>query len=309
MGKFRDFPAVFLLTLTAAAFSQTPPASAQPLTFEVASVKQAPPLEPQKFRQIGMKVDAARVDISGMTLAALINIAFKTKPYQVSGPSWLTAGPWTANLFDIHATLPAGATEKDVPEMLQTLLVERFGLKVHREISDQAIYALVIGKGGPKMKDSPPDEGSSQDDKPPQVSERSDGKGGVTVRGTPAGNMKGSMQDGILHMEMEKMSMSRLAEMLTMYLDRPVLDMTELKGNYQVALDMAQADMVIAARKMGMPGGMRGPDTGAATTEASDPTGNPIFQSVQQLGLKLEARKSGIGMLVIDHLEKTPSEN
>jgi len=316
-GPFKLFS---LLALAAAASSQAPPAPAHALRFEVASVKPALPLDPQKLasgqQRIGLRVDAARVDISRMGLAGLIRNAFHTKPYEVSGPDWLTASPLSASLFDVHATLPEGATEKDVPEMLQALLVERFGLKFHRESQAMAIYALVIAKGGAKMKDSPPDEpvaaapgggpGGEGNDKPPPVTERSDGRGGVVVRNSPAGTMKGSVQDGIVHMEIEKMSMSGLAEMLTAYLDRPVVDMTELKGNYQVALDAAQADLMNSARRMGMP--MR-PGAGEAPPEAPDTAVNPIFHSVQQLGLKLEARKADIQKLVIDHLEKTPSEN
>ncbi len=321
---------VALLTLAAAAFGQAPaPAPTHELTFEVASVKPAPPLDPQKImsgqQRVGMKVDAARVDISSMSLGGLIYLAFKVKPYQVSGPSWLSAGPMSADLFEVHAKMPEGATEKDVPEMLQALLVERFGLKFHRDSSELAIYALIVGKGGPKIKEVPPDtpvaatpgdpaaEGSSGNDKPPQISGRPEEKGGTTIRGTAAGDMKMAMQDGIMHMSFEKMSMSRLADLLSQFMDRPVVDLTDLKGNYQLAIDIAQADMMNAARKMGAPvpppGGMAGPGGGAAPAEAPDPAGNSIFHSIQQLGLKLEARKSDIGKLVVDHLEKMPSEN
>src|SRR5580658_10508323 len=123
-----------LLTIAAAACAQTAsppltPAPAHPLVFEVASVKQAPPLDPQKImsgqQRVGMKVDAARVDITSMSMAGLIYLAFKIKPYQLSGPSWVTAGPMAADLFEIHAKMPDGATEKDVPEMLQALLADR----------------------------------------------------------------------------------------------------------------------------------------------------------------------------------------
>src|ERR1035438_7926536 len=152
---------VALLTLAAAAFSQTPAAPAHKLEFEVASIKPAPPLDPQKIMsgqmRMGMRVDKALVEINGLPLSQLINIAFKTKSYQVTGPSWMTGNPMGMDRFDVRATLPEGATEKDVPEMLQGLLVERFKLAFHRESTEMPVYALVVGKGGPKMKEAAPD--------------------------------------------------------------------------------------------------------------------------------------------------------
>jgi uncharacterized protein (TIGR03435 family) len=326
------FNLVALLTLAAATFSQAPAAPAHKLEFEVASIKLAGPLDPQKLMsgqmRMGMRVDKALVEISSLPLSELINLAFKTKRYQLTGPSWLTANPMGMDRFDIHATLPEGATEKDVPEMLQALLVERFKLVFHRENVEMPIYALLVGKGGPKMKEAAPDPepapsgpgGETAKDNQPQFSGRPDQKGGMVVRGGPdGGNMRMSMQEGAMHMESDKMSMARLAEMLTPFLDHPIVDMTELKGNYQVSLELTMADMMAAARAQGMAvgagpggpgGGPGGAGGGAAMPEgAPDPGGSSVFRNVQQLGLKLEARKSEIGKLVIDHLEKTPTEN
>ena len=80
-----------------AVFSAAAPVSAQqkPIAFDVASIKLAEPLDPQKIvsgqMRIGMHVDPQRVEINSLSLADLINIAFRTKSYQVVGPSWLTA--------------------------------------------------------------------------------------------------------------------------------------------------------------------------------------------------------------------------
>ncbi len=59
--------------------------------------------------------------------------------------------------FDINAKLPAGTATKDVPEMLQALLEDRFQMKMHRESKELPVYSLVVAKGGLKMQDSPPD--------------------------------------------------------------------------------------------------------------------------------------------------------
>jgi len=308
-----------LLALAAGALSQAPPVPPQPLTFEVASVRPSPPLDFQKLMsgqlRLGMKVDKARVDISSMALADLICTAFRVKPHQVSGPAWQEIAPTGGQRFDVHATLPEGATEKDVPEMLQALLVERFGLKFRRDRSEQPIYALVVGKNGPKMKVSPPVEpppaghdGSSNNDRPREI--KTDARGGATIRGGP-GNVNISIQDGIVHMEWERMSMDRLADRLSQLMDRPVVNMTDLNGDFQVTLEFAQSEALNVARRMGAPppDAMDGGGARAALVDASDPGGSSIFQTVRNLGLKLEARKSDIGRLIIDHLEKMPSEN
>src|ERR1035438_2979091 len=332
------FKFVLLLTLTAAAFGQAAaPPSKPALTFDVASIKLAPPFDPQKImsgqQRIGMRVDKALVEISGLPLAQLINMAFKVKQYQVTGPSWLSGNPMSMDRYDVRATLPEGATEKDVPEMLQALLVERFKLAFHREDTEMPIYALIVGKGGPKLKESPPDpppgEVPAGKDDQPQFSGRPDQKGGMVVRSGSNGNIKMSMQEGSMHMEAEKMSITQFADMLSSFVDRPIVDMTELKGNYQITLELSMADMMNAARAQGMamappPGGGSGAGPGGGgppsgggggmagtvgADAAPDPGASSIFRNVQQLGLKLDPRTAPVGKIIIDHLEKTPTEN
>src|SRR5205807_1143941 len=134
------------------------PASVSQLTFEVASIKPAGPLDPQKIMsgqmKIGMTVDNAQVTINSMALPELIMMAFRVKRYQLSGPNWLMTGGMSAERFDIKAKLPEGTTSEQAPEMLQALLAERFKLTFHRDKVDHNVYALVVGKYGPKMKEA-----------------------------------------------------------------------------------------------------------------------------------------------------------
>src|ERR1041384_5429327 len=145
-------------TLLAAgtALAQTPPAK---LAFEVASIKPAEQLDPAKMRsgqaRVGVKIDQARVDIGFLSTAELIRMAYKLKSYQLIGPEWLTA--FTAQRWDIMATMPPGADNAQVPEMLQTLLAERFKLEFHRESKEHNAYALTVAKTGLKMKEAAPD--------------------------------------------------------------------------------------------------------------------------------------------------------
>lgn len=270
---------------------------------------------------IGMSIDAARVDIGSMSLADLIPFAFGVKAYQVSGPDWMNQ-----NRFDILAKMPEGATKDQVPQMLQALLVDRFKLVVHRENREHPIYALIIGKNGSKLKESPPEaEPPPTDPKSTvlinapegQVRMGGDAKG-VTVSGGAMGNMRITPgQNGTMHLESTNTKLPAFADLLTRFVDRPVVDMTELKGSYTIGLDLSLAELrnVAKAAGIGVPGagldagrGGRGGTNGPGG-DASDPGGNTVFESVQQLGLKLDPRKAPVDTIVVDHIEKTPSEN
>jgi uncharacterized protein (TIGR03435 family) len=288
--------------------------------FEVASVKPAAPLDASKVMSgqmhVGMRMDAARVDIGSMSLADLIRVAYRVKPYQVSGPDWMAS-----ERFDVLAKLPEGASREQVPEMLQALLAERFKLTVHRESKQDAVYALVVGKSGPKLKESAPDADAPAGGAPiagydanPQV--RVSGRGEntqVSISGGQIGTAHMSVgPSGTMHLEAPKITMAALADTLSRFFDRPVVDLTELKGNYQVAMDLSMEDLRNAARNFGVMapgvgGGRAG--VGQPVDAASDPGGLSIFAAVQQLGLKLEPRKTPIDLIVIDHLEKSPTEN
>ena len=291
-------------------------ASAPGPVFEVASVKPAAPLDASKIMSgqmhVGMRMDAARVDIGSMSLADLIRVAYRVKPYQVSGPDWMTS-----ERFDVLAKLPEGASREQVPEMLQALLAERFKLAVHRESKEHAVYALVVGKNGPKLKESPPDaDAPAGGGAPAGLDVSVSGRGEntqVSISGGPIGTAHMSMgPNGTMRLEAPKITMAALADTLSRFFDRPVVDLTELKGTYQVALDLSMEDLRNAAMTMGIMGPGMGAGRGAARAAAdtaSDPGGLSVFEAVQQLGLKLEPRKVPLDLIVIDHLEKAPTEN
>jgi uncharacterized protein (TIGR03435 family) len=339
--------AALCLTAGIAAFGQAPAAAP---AFEVASVKPAPPITSLVSQiqsgkmHVGMSIDGARVDIGFMSLADLIPLAYKVKPYQVTGPDWMRQ-----ERFDIMAKIPDGVSKDQVPEMMQALLADRFKLAIHREKKDLSVYALVVAKGGPKLKDSPPDDtpaaesttpGVAPPPPPPpppggpgapgprtiaigspdgQMKITQSGRGAV-ITGGPNGNMKMTMgENGVMQMEMSKVKMSALVDMLAQFVDRPVVDETELTGSYQVALELPMEDLMRMARArapelagLGAPGagfGVTAGAAGAGAPVASDPSGTSIFQAVQKLGLKLEPRKAPLETIVVDHLEKSPTEN
>jgi uncharacterized protein (TIGR03435 family) len=128
------------------------------------------------------------------------------------------------------------------------------------------------------------------------------------------------MQSQTITLESSNVTMAGFADMLTNILQmgggggRQVVDMTGLKGDYQVAVEMSMADAMAAARAQGIGPPIAPPGGGAAgaspASAASDPGGgSTVFASVKKLGLKLEPSKAKVEQLVIDHVEKTPTEN
>jgi uncharacterized protein (TIGR03435 family) len=342
MMKHRIF-SPFLLALAAAvlltgvAFGQ---ATAN-LAFEVASVKLSPPLDVNKLAadmqagkmpRMGPHVDASRAEFDYMSLKALVAFAYKLKSNQITGPDWLSS-----ERFDIVATMPAGASKDDAPAMLQALLKERFKLEFHRDLQNHTELALVVGKDGPKLKDSPAapppiDESAPLQpgemkmdgpDGPIRIKRNADGSATMNMGSKGIITQKIDSQNQTVDLESTQVTMEGFADMLTNILQMggsggpQVVDMTNLKGNYQVAVEISLADLMAFAREQAREMGVNVPATtggGAAETSpaaaASDPAGGAtIYASVEKLGLKLEQRKAKVEQLVIDHVEKTPTDN
>jgi len=318
------------LALTAiASFAQTKPA------FEVASIKPAQPIDMAKMiaaaqagqmPKIGAHVDADRAEYTYLDLKSLIALAYGVKPYQITAPDWMANAR-----FDIVAKIPDKASKADVPKMLQTLLEDRFGLTFHRTTAEHPVLALVVGKGGPKMKEST--------EVPVAIDESAPLKDGEMIQQGPDGPVKVTMgklgsgvmdmgargkiayginpSTGTMHMDASMMTMSAFADILNQFSQMggggaagpQIVDMTGLKGNYQAAIDFSLADLIAMMRSRGMdlPGGAPG---APAAGEAIDPDGkSSLIQAVQALGLKLESRKAPVEQLIVDHMEKTPTDN
>jgi uncharacterized protein (TIGR03435 family) len=290
------------------------------LEFEVATIKPAAPPNPQMILagkvHLGMTIDGGRVDFGFLSLADLIPIAYRVKPYQVSGPDGLAQ-----TRFDIQAKIPDGASKDNVPDMLQSLLADRFKLAMHRENREHAVYALVVAKGGLKMKPAveEPEAPKAADGAPKGIaiggldgsqSRVTQDSKGVVIRGGNTGTMRMTPGPEGMHLEANGMTMSAFVDTISRLVDRPVVDMTELKGGYQIAMDLSLADLMQAARALGVGAGAPIPAAAAgAVPAASDPSSSSVFAAVQSLGLKLEPRKVPVETLIIDHVEKLPTDN
>ncbi|MDW5266342.1 MULTISPECIES: TIGR03435 family protein [Acidobacteriaceae] len=224
-------------------------------SLEVATVKPADPNETGNFI-----VGGHRLVIEAQTVNDLISFAYAVHRKQiVDGPAWLGT-----ESFDIdgQADLPGVANLHQVQEMLQKLLQDRFGLKLHRDKRDLSIYAIKVAKGGPKLAQST-----------------------ENAYGLPT--QSGHGQGGQQQRKFTNNSMSDFALGMQAYMDRPVIDETNLPGRYDFTLKWT-------------------PDN-VPTNEPGAAPG--IFTAIQeQLGLKLEATKGPADVLVIDHIER-PSAN
>jgi uncharacterized protein (TIGR03435 family) len=278
---------------------------AQTPSFEVASIRPAAP--PQITQgpggatrvavRMGARSDPGRVAYNGLSLKDLVARAYGLKPYQVTGPSWMES-----ERYDITAKIPEGVSEDKTPDMLQNLLAERFQMKTHKESKDLPVYALIVGKNGPKLKKS-----EDTGDAPVMV-----GPEGAKVA-LPRGSAGAMMMDGTGKMTISRTTMPRFADSLSRMLDRPVLDMTGVEGTYDVTLEVSMEDLVGMKRMAGGAGGavMVHGGGGGGASEGPAPDSNPrgsIFSAVAQLGLKLDARKSPVEIIVVDKAEK-PTEN
>lgn len=263
----------------------TTAAWAQTAQFEVASIKPSPPPGPGRMlsgsRGGPGTNDPGLFTCERCSLSSLIFRAFDIQSYQLAAPDWMQT-----TRFNISAKIPDGATKDQFRSMMRSLLTERFKLQFHFEKKEVQEYDLVVAKSGLKMKESSAE--LDPDERPGRLTERKlDPEGFVLL---PPGRVPMMMiYEGHATERHTGEPMEQLATGLASQLSHPVTDATGLKGKYDFTLRWVAEDAV--------------PSAGA------DPGPN-IFRALQeQLGLKLEPKKGIVDILVVDHLEKTPTEN
>jgi uncharacterized protein (TIGR03435 family) len=304
--------------VASAALGQTTPEGP---SFDVASVKPAAPL-PSGVIMMRMgggigTVDPGRIDETNITLKSLVASAYGVKEYQVEGPAWLDS-----ERYDVMATIPKGADREQVKRMMQRLLAERFQLAFHRESKPLNVYTLSVAKSGSKLKEVDPatlpplpERGSAAPPPPPPP-----GAGGGRVNGDfmkagpmPAGAMRMMMTPGGRHI-MGNVNLEKLCDLLSNFLDRPVIDLTDLKAMYQLDLLWTPTDSEKMGGKVGPkmapPGAVAGRGDSQPGNDAASEPGPTLAEALlKTYGLKLEAKKDPADILVIDHADKVPTEN
>lgn len=225
---------------------------------------------------------------TNVSLKQLILLTWGINEDRISGaPSWIDHANYDIEAKVEGADVPAmkNLTIDQRREMVRKLLADRFGLKVHDETKEMPVYALVVAKGGPKMKEAKPGDTYPNGMKGP------DGKGGA-----------GMMMFNGKQVTAQGVPISNLTQFLSRQTGRTVVDKTGLNGKYDFTLDLParQGPMAMGKPPEGDPAG---------ADPVSDDSGPSIFTLVQdQLGLKLESTKAPLSIIVIDHVEQ-PSED
>jgi len=188
-----------------------------------------------------------------LPLITLIREAYGVKLWQVTGPAWLYDGA-----YDVAAIMPPETSKEQVQQMLQTMLRDRFRLKTHEESREVAVFALVAGKTGPKLTVAEPSDLPSRMINPREL-------------------------------KATQISMEGFADWLANVIPRPVIDMTELHGSYNIDLKYSP--------------------------EYTDPTDinamdvGLVSAIETQLGLKLNPTRLPFRIIVVDQARRVPTEN
>jgi uncharacterized protein (TIGR03435 family) len=231
------------------------------------------------------EVEGNRVVLSSLNLEMLVNRAFDMKG-RVIGPEWMTSR-W----FDIRAIMPANATEDQVPEMLQSLLIERFHLTQHRVVKEESGYALVLGESPLKLEPALPGATFSDDDvmqAPPTA--RRDFR-----LSDPLGRFRGFSSGVREHFEFSNITLKEFADRLRIFLDRPVIDRTGLNGGFRMIWEFVEPGL--------------SPELSDDEVPPPDVRRDLKVKSIEKLGLKLRQQKVPVEYLVVDNLDKVPTEN
>jgi uncharacterized protein (TIGR03435 family) len=276
--------------------------SAQAPAFEVASVRRA---NPKASGQHGLTMrggpgtpDPDQIAYSNITLMTMLINANDAFPFQIEGPAWLGS-----EQYDISAKVPSGATKDQFRLMLMNLIVERFHVVLHRESREVAGFELAVARNGSKLKVSAPADSGDAAPSPsgPPAPPKTDADGfprldhpGVAM----AMKMDPQTKGPSIYLTFRAQTLAGLVHTIGEELGRPVVDKTGLAGTYDFKLKFAPAS------------GTQAPPSAPGLPDVPDESGPGILAAMQeQLGLKLEPKKVPLDMLIIDSVDKVPTEN
>lgn len=236
-------------------------------SFELASIK------PDNIMQTSFDVvprrSGNRITMHNTQLVMVIAYAWRASnpSFQVVGNVHLPDG-W--NFYDIEAIAGKSVSDDELRLMFQTLLEDRFKLKIHRETREMTAYDLVVAKGGAKLKRADPDGAVALDGQPIE----------------PGNSLSAYGADGGTHLVGKSVSMDRLVFALGGRLNSPVLDRTGLTGLFDYNIVFSRED------------------------NPSDANGPPALATAlqEEMGLRLEKTRSQVEIIVVDHVEK-PTAN
>jgi uncharacterized protein (TIGR03435 family) len=266
----------YLMVVTSLAWCQS---------FEVATVKHGAPGDYGASSKGGPgTADPTRYSVENYTMSGLLETAYGISSYQLSGPGWLDS-----QRFTIAAKVPEGATRELLRLMMQNLLIERFRIAAHFEKKVIEGYQLVVANRGSKLAALPagpdPDEDPANTSAPFRMTLDKEGYPQLP----PGRHYAMAIANNRARWRFADESMDNFAETLGNQIDQPIVNATGLTGDYDFVISWSPA---------------------ALQPNAPGDSGPTIFAAIQeQLGLKLESAKISVDTLVIDHIEKSPSED
>ncbi len=264
-------PRIWRLILLAASIS----ASAQ--TFDVASIRLSGPKSVRGSNGGPGSRDPERYVFGKANLMDFIAVGYDVDIFQISSQLTLDRDD-----FDLAANVPAAATKDQFRTMLRNFLNDRFHLRAHLETKRFDAFALMVAKGGAKLGNTAAAKRTSTEGFP----NLPPGKPGIIALNSASGFYE------VTRIRAQRQPVSRLVKMLRTDPPRPVVDVTGLPGVYDFTLEFSTE---LSSEVGGADVGPEAPDLATALRE--------------QLGLQLVARKLPFKVVVIDAIDRFPSEN
>jgi uncharacterized protein (TIGR03435 family) len=243
-----------------------------PTEFEVVTIHLSRPDEKEDFRLANGRIDAKAVGLKDM-----ITFAYDIEDDWVrGGEKWLET-----DKYDITAKTQPTESSDTLRVMVQSMLADRFKLKVHKEAQPVTVYGLTVNNS--KLKEADPNSRSTC------VRRAADGGLTLTCTNTTMAQFAVKIRD-----------------VAAGYLEHPVVDLTGLKGAYDFTLAWAPRNRVMGRQ----PGESSTQDSSPVPVASDRPVALTLYEAVsRQLGLKLATQKHPMQVVVIDHMERTPTEN
>jgi uncharacterized protein (TIGR03435 family) len=256
--------------------------------FDAFSIKLAPPDDGRNMVHLegGLGTpDPGQATYKNVTLRWLVGLGYPSE-YKIVGPDSMDSVH-----YDVIVKIPSGTTKDQFKLMVQNLLEERAGLKVHHETREFQTYDLVIAKGGPKLTESVEDSATGPQAEIGKLDD--DGFPKLVRPGIRTWNGSGPGGTPVTRLAAKAQTMSNLAGMLRTAVQTQVVDKTGLQGKYDFKLEYSFGSAMTTS-----------PYDGSASPPAPS-----VFYAIKGLGLALQERKTPLEVLVVDHADKVLKPN
>jgi uncharacterized protein (TIGR03435 family) len=274
-GKVESWRAAVALAMSVLAGATL---ATQRLAFDVVSIRRTDPNDTRPGVDFGAQ-PGGRLVARNNAVSNFITNAYGIPNYLlVGGPEWMRT-----DRYDMQAKADGEPSRAEVMQMLQTLLAERFQLRVHRETREMPAYVLTVARGGSKLTPSK-DGGCMERDPSKPIPPPAPGATASPLCGN--NNMNSRVNPSNMTWTAVRIDMSRVAGALANYFRRPVVDRTGLTGFFDIQIDLPPLQ----------------PATNLDGGPESGPSPFTVLQ--EQLGLRVEEGRGPVEVLVVDRIER-----